>query len=742
MDDDEESQHEEDIVRPQGYLSEDAPEDFWDAFEFEDEAYDDDGEYWDDDYDEDEEEEEEDDDDDETLAMEERGDKHAAAVFEDDLSVSTVSNETQISEEDEDVPDLERATAQILPEPPWKKSMSRFKKMLLSCLLPFLLVALLLYALFKGVKITFQVLFDIYIVSRYCVLLCIRIALFPFYLIWKLLLPEFIQSFIAEKFEARVGRRIRAVLAVKKAVEDAIMDIPDVLWACTVAVFETCAIPIWTSCSALGWMFFGQYFFKHVLEPWHNAKINQVVQGKKRFAQGADNDKKDPAAASQAEIAARRLKKAKVKARREKAKRLRQRRKMQDLQVSLKLPSDAKGGKNPQGEVKVQLEDQDAAQLKTRIMVVERRYALGVGFAWGCAGLTLLVLTLDGAKEEMCTICDEVVELNIRMCRHGKGQDCAFEYHMSEVVIAVCLMGIGLLILIYATFLYRPAGLGDIIAAREEEEERKKQEAKLARLKKAEDAEMQILNLIEEHHAFMTVPKRIKQIYYSSPLGLLQHHVDRCALRFLKRVLKFEHRHRLKQRSIITQDALIFIAYGWASWVYKKVNRCVTYMKNKRKKAKKAMAGRSTLERTSLGRCILKIWKPISNAYVVRAFLFWTGLQQAPRTDESEARTVGKVVSAGKRVASGEKRGATTLEETMSKFGFYTDLEAQGDAQEETTVLKGGYEEICIEAGLDGVDEEVMEEDPIFLAEDKIFQPQPENEELADDLGDIEHHIG
>eukprot|EP00913_Durusdinium_trenchii_P011546 g10840.t1 len=207
------------------------------------------------------------------------------------------------------MPEITRGAAQVFPEESWRRPLQRLQALLLSCLLPILLALLVVFAAFRLVKLFFQLLNDVYIVVRYVVLLAIRIALFPFYLLW-LLLPSFIQDFLWENYEQRFGHRVRAVLSVKHAVEETISDVPDMLWACLVALYYSCVQPIGQTCRQLAWRLCGRMLVNTVFDPLHDAQVNKASWSKRKFIDGRGNKKRP--VASQAVMASAHLRRAKV----------------------------------------------------------------------------------------------------------------------------------------------------------------------------------------------------------------------------------------------------------------------------------------------------------------------------------------------------------------------------------------------------------------------------------------------
>jgi len=670
---------------------------------------------------------------------EERGENDAETKdleYEDeDASVSSISNETDHSDSDDDMPEVQRGPAQVFPEERWRRPVERLRSTLLSCLLPVLLAVLVLYSLYRGVKLFLRSLFDIYIVVKCLVLLAIRIALFPLYLLWLLLIPSFIRSFIWEKFDERIGRRLRRVVAFKRSVEEVICDIPGMLWACMLAGFHACLVPMGTTCQSLCWLICGRTVMERVLDPLHDADVNRVAWSKRRFIEGRGEKQKK--AASQAMLAASHLRRAKAQALRAKARRRRQQRRRKELNIELALPVHMKKNLSPD-ELRVQLQEFDPSKVKSRVMIVERRYAVFVGLAWMLFGLAVLVWTLVGSEDEPCSICTETPQSGFRLCRLGVGQECAFAHHSSEVIASIVLIGVGMVLSIYATCLYRPRSKSAEAIAEEEAKAKKNYQALAARLKKTEDLEAQVQSMLEDHFEKPSCAKQMRECYYASPLGYVQYAVDSCGRAVIRPILRCEQRRRLRQRSIVVQGALTFLAFGWLLALCGLFSRCLHALcrgKAGRRRVSKPEGGASSRPKY---RCCPGLRRLLERCYVWRAFLYWTGLggRSGYGGDDS------KVVDAAKRSAGG---GARTLEETLAQFGLDTVV-----AKEQQTfhgalqsLLTDGYEEITQEAGWTGAEIEVQipERDLELEEEDRDMQPTVEVEDMEMNECEEEVHI-
>merc|ERR1719324_236532 len=110
----------------------------------------------------------------------------------------------------------------------------------------------------------------------------------------------------------------------------------------------------------------------------------------------------------------------------------------------------------------------------SRTMIVERRYAVGIGFFWSLVGFTMIIALMDGQEGERCEICVLNKEVGVLVCRHGIGRDCSFNLHRYELIIGVVILAMGNIVMVYATFLYKPHTGAQ--RAAELEEERKKNE--------------------------------------------------------------------------------------------------------------------------------------------------------------------------------------------------------------------------------------------------------------------------
>lgn len=670
-------------------------------------------------FEEDEDGESEEETDDETAEEVHDGDEED----EESISVSSVSNEGDDSEEDE-LPEIQRHVAQVFPEEQWRRLVQRTQGLLLSCLLPILLAVLLVFAAFRMVKLLFQLLNDLYIVVRYLLLLCIRITLFPFFLIW-LLLPIFIRDFLWEQYEQRFGQRVRAVLQVKRSVEETVADLPDMLWACVVALYYSCIQPILQTCRSLCWMLCGKTLVASVFDPLHDAQVNKATWNKRKFLEGRGKKNRG---ASQAMMASAHLRRAKAQALRAKARRKRQKRRQLEHQIQLTLPAHQRKLLK-QEDLFVQLEEHNPAKLKSRVMIVERRYAVFVGLAWMLAGQAILVMTLAGSDGETCTICSEIPSLGMRMCQRGEGRHCAFEHHSTQIVASVVLIGVGLLLGIYATCLYRPRSKSAEAIAEEEEVAKKHYEALAAKLKKTEDLESQVYGLLEDHFERPSFAKSMRNCYYASCLGYFQSALDSCGYCVLRRMLRCEQRGRLRQKSLWLQELCIFLSLGWVSQLCGKLRRCMSRIRseNKGRKGEVPGAPRCAALQAVLDRC-----------YVWRAFMYWTGLGRTGQGDSFDA----KLVNSAKR---SDARGVRSLEETLAHF----ELNAPGEDAKDMnglleSLLDSGLEERTFEAGYTGgpagLQDEVLELDLQLLEEDQTMEVAEEVPE-DDDLMDCEEEL-
>ncbi|CAE7322487.1 unnamed protein product [Symbiodinium pilosum] len=158
-------------------------------------------------------------------------------------------------------------------------------------------------------------------------------------------------------------------------------------------------------------------------------------------------------------------------------------------------------------ELKVQLQEFDPSKVKSRVMIVERRYAVS---SWALPGCSLALLswlsskgvwTLIGSEDETCSICTETPQLGIRLCAVWVW-DKNVRLHITAVIASVVLIGVGMVLSIYATHgpqlfeasgrqspkmcLYRPRSKSAEAIAEEEALAKKNYQALAARLKKTE----------------------------------------------------------------------------------------------------------------------------------------------------------------------------------------------------------------------------------------------------------------
>ncbi|OLP90692.1 hypothetical protein AK812_SmicGene27736 [Symbiodinium microadriaticum] len=248
-----------------------------------------------------------------------------------------------------------------------------------------------------------------------------------------------------------------------------------------------------------------------------------------------------------------------------------------------------------------------------------------------------------------------------------------------------------------------------------------------------------------------------------------------CGRAMIRPILRCEQRRRLRQRSIVVQGALAFLAFGWFLALCGLLSRCLRALcrgKAERRRVSKPEGGATSRPKY---RCCPGLQRLLERCYVWRAFLYWTGLgpnegdssslhQAAVQAAQGDSSIVGgiqwngssstdwthaykmlytpQVVDAAKRSAGG---GARTLEETLAQFGLDTIV-----AKEQQTfhgalqsLLTDGYEEITQEAGWTGADIEVQipERDLELEEEDRDMQPMVEVEDMEMNECEEEVHI-
>eukprot|EP00439_Symbiodinium_sp_Y106_P016495 s3650_g2.t1 len=215
--------------------------------------------------------------------------------------------------------------------------------------------------------------------------------------------------------------------------------------------------------------------------------------------------------------------------------------------------------------------------------------------------------------------------------------------------------------------------------------------------KKIVDSKVKIDFLHPEHHQCKSVPRS-------------------CGRAVIRPILRCEQRRRLRQRSIVVQGALTFLAFGWLLALCGLFSRCLHALcrgKAGRRRVSKPEGGASSRPKY---RCCPGLRRLLERCYVWRAFLYWTGLggRSGYGGDDS------KVVDAAKRSAGG---GARTLEETLAQFGLDT-VEQQTFHGALQSLLTDGYEEITQEAGWTGAEIEVqIPERDLELEEEDNWRP-------------------
>lgn len=479
--------------------------------------------------------------------------KHHLMDYSSDDStetLTTVSNETDSSSNATERPETERQTAMILAPQPWLGLTRPVMKTAAACFLPAMLVLLLLQGLLKLLGFVLQACFDVLYLLFRLLFLALKVCFMPVVLYYRCCVPAFVRHYIATTYEERFGAHVRMVLSWAHDFSEIMGDLPAIASACYLAAVESMARPARAKCWACIFWLFGKKADEWVLTPWHDREINRAAKRRRRpleRAQLADPEVRE---------ALKRLapKRARAKARRhlEAARRARRRKRAEAFEVNLMLPVNDPSLR--QGAVAERVQFEENNHSKSRVMRLERRYAVVVGFVWLVIGTYVLTSTLYGTEGERCELCFTRSDLGVKLCRHGKGRACAFELHLREMIIAIGTIAVGGLLSIYAAILYRPLSKAAMVDAAYAAKMALRKRRKTV-LRKDEDPELATLQCIMASLERPTIGRRLRSFYRVLPLPSLK--AMACCLRCL---LRCEVRHRLRRRSIDIQEAVFMAA--------------------------------------------------------------------------------------------------------------------------------------------------------------------------------------
>lgn len=459
-------------------------------------------------------------------------------------TVTTVSNETDV-DSDFSINDIERQPAQIFPEPPWSGMGSQATKVAVSCLLPFMLVLLVLYGLYKFLQISFQCFFDSFTVGTKLVWLLIRLVLSPFNILYHLITPHYIKKHVSSTYDQHIGRRVRVILKVKRFIVRGVLDIPFIMLSCAMAFVETCVFPAKDGCKSCSWNYFGQHIFKHIMSPMYAHHINVTSKQKRKHVDASRKDQDMRASRLRYQKKAKKRK----QMQHERAKKMRKKR-TGAVEVQLAVPAgDIDLGANLKD--RVTLRDKNPIDYVSRTMIIERRYAVAIGFFWSLAGLVMIIILLDGQRGERCEICAQNEELNVVVCRHGIGRDCSFSLHRFELMVGIAVSSMGNIVMIYATFLYKPHGGAQRASEQERVKRLKAKEDRESKPgKKMQDPDTQAIDIVKLKIKEPTLPKVLKLIYRHTPFHSIADLVGGLMNEPLKKLYKFEKSKKWAARSI------------------------------------------------------------------------------------------------------------------------------------------------------------------------------------------------
>jgi len=454
-------------------------------------------------------------------------------------TVTTVSNEVDVAS-DFDIHDVERQPAQVIPEPPWAGMGAQIGKLAVALLLPLFLVMLVLYGVYKFLQVSAEFFFDAFTVGTKFLWLLIRLVFSPFLIIYHLFVPSYIKKHVDATYDQYIGRRVRKLIRVKRFIVHTILDIPFVALSCALSFRDTFVFPARDGCKKYSWMFAGRHIYKYLMTPLYVYHINRTAKLKRKNVDNARKDHDVRAARLRFQKQARKRK----KMQHERAKKMRAKDKG-EVQVELALP-----GQEAHGHQKVTLKDKKPTDLFSRTMIVERRYAVFVGFFWSMIGMIMVIILLDGQEGERCEICVHNEDVGVMICKHGIGRDCAFRLHRFELMVAVGVLSMGNIVMIYTTFLYRPHEGALRAAEQERADKAAAKEARAGQIKKEKDPDTAAIEILKEKVREPTIPRLIRRIYRHLPCWYVQMCCSTMANGPLKKMYRYERRKRMAARSI------------------------------------------------------------------------------------------------------------------------------------------------------------------------------------------------
>lgn len=489
----------------------------------------------------------------ETQSSESESEDSSSTSSDNADTVTTVSNEVSVADSFE-IHDVERQPALIFPEPPWKGKASQVSKVAIVLFMPVVLIVVVLFGIYKFIEVFFQCLLDAADIGAKLIWLLIRLALSPLLILYHLLIPSYIKKHVDVLFDKHIGRRIRFILRVKRFVVYSIRDIPFIILSCALAFIETCILPARDGGRSCCWHYVGRHIFKHIMFPLYLWLINRTSHSRRKHVDASRKDHDLRA------LAIRNQKKAhkKKRDRRERAKKARQ---AKCSEVKLNVPQAEIAD---QAHKQFTIEEKPATERFTRTMIVERRYAVAVGVFWSLVGVVTIIVTLDGQPGERCEICVQNESVGVVVCRHGIGRDCAFRLHQSWLLIGTGVLTMGMIVMIYSTFLYRPhEGALDAIAM-EKIIRMRQSEAKRSHTHKIVDPDTAAIQMVCERNYQPSVPRMLLRIYRGTPCNSIQRLCSHFSNKPLKAFYRYERRKAWAKRSIKFSERFI----GW-------VEKCV-----------------------------------------------------------------------------------------------------------------------------------------------------------------------
>jgi len=178
---------------------------------------------------------------------------------------------------------------------------------------------------------------------------------------------------------------------------------------------------------------------------------------------------------------------------------------------------------------------------------------------------------LPSSEGDTCVICEDHDEVGMRVCRHGRGQACTFQLYEDRILGGIGICGVGSMLVVYSTFLYKPRGRHHKADAMEKKQA--EADETMATMVRKVDEQVEVVEFLVEQRTKRTPARMMRTAWQATPCYSCAYNIGYCMNAPLSCLFALEERHAFRVRAQIAQSLLYMWTIGFGQRLFRLVFR-------------------------------------------------------------------------------------------------------------------------------------------------------------------------